>query len=80
MTVSGGNKQQGYIDIEDASSPTVLNKSVILTSMIDTIEEQEIMVVDIPNAFIQTVLTDKEKRVIVLFAVYVSERSCEGST
>ena len=60
--------------------PTVLTKTMILTSMINTIEEREIAIVDIPNAFIQTVLTDKEKRVIVIFAVYVSGHSCEGST
>ena len=60
--------------------PTVLTETMILTSMINTIEEREIAIVDIPNAFIQTVLTDKEKRVIVLFVVYVSGSSCEGST
>jgi hypothetical protein len=64
-TVAGGNKQQGYIEKEDASSPRVLTESVILTSMIDTIEEREIAIVDIPNAFIQMVVTDKNKRVIV---------------
>ena len=64
-TVSGGNKQQGYIDKEDASSTTVLIKSVILTSIIDAIEEQEIAIVDIPSAFIQTVVMDEEKRVII---------------
>ena len=64
-TVAGGNKQQGYIDKEDASSPTVFTESMILTSMINTIEEREIAIVDIPNAFIQTVVTDKEKRVII---------------
>ena len=41
-TVAGGNKQRGYINQEDASSPTVLTKSVILTSMINSIEEREI--------------------------------------
>ena len=75
-----GKKQRGYSYKEDLSLPTVLTETMILTSMINTIEEREIAIVDIPNAFIQTVLTDKEKRVIVLFAVYVSERSCEGST
>jgi hypothetical protein len=40
-TVAGGNKQQGYIKTEDASSPTVLIKSVILISMVDTIEERD---------------------------------------
>jgi hypothetical protein len=64
-TVAGGNKQRGYISQEDASSPTVLTKSVILTSMINTIEEREVAIVDIPNAFIQTEVTDENKQVIV---------------
>ena len=65
ITVAGGNKQRGYMNQEDASSPTVLTKSVILTSMIDAIKEREIAIVDIPNAFIQTEVTDENKQVIV---------------
>jgi hypothetical protein len=34
-TVAGGNKQRGFIDKEDASSPTVATESVVLTSVID---------------------------------------------
>jgi len=64
-TVAGGNKQRNYIDKEDASSPTVATESVILTSVIDAVENRETAVIDIPNAFIQTVVTDKEKRVII---------------
>jgi len=68
-TVAGGNKQQGYIDKEDASSPTVFTESMILTSMIDAIKEQEIVIVDIPNAFTQMAVTDEEKRVIVCISM-----------
>jgi hypothetical protein len=52
-TVAGGNKQRGYINQEAASSPTVLTKSMMLTLMINAIEEREVAIVDIPNAFIQ---------------------------
>ena len=64
-TVAGGNKQRGFIDKEDASSPTVATESVVLTSVIDAEEDRETAVVDVPNAFIQTVVEDKSKRVIV---------------
>ena len=64
-TVAGGNKQRDYIDKEESSSPTVATESVILTSMVDAIEEREIMVIDVPNAFIQTVVEDESKRVII---------------
>ena len=60
-TFAGGNKQRGYINPEDASSPTVLTETVILTSMIDAMEEREVAIVDIPNAFIQTEVTDKKR-------------------
>jgi len=64
-TVAGGNKQRDYIQKEDASSPTVATESVILTSIIDAIEERHCAVIDIPNAFIQTVVKDKKRRVII---------------
>ena len=63
--VAGGNKQRGYIDKEDASSPTVAIESVILTSIVDALEERDVAIVDIPNAFIQTVVKEKSKRVII---------------
>ena len=64
-TVAGGNKQRGYIDKEDSSSPTVATESVILTSLVDALERRRTAIIDIPNAFIQTVVEDKNQRVIV---------------
>ena len=64
-TVAGGNKQRGYIDKEESSSPTVATESVILTSVVDAKEERRVTVIDVPNAFIQTVVEDKNKRVII---------------
>jgi hypothetical protein len=53
-TVAGGNNQRGYISKEDASSPTVAMEPVLLSCIIDAEEGQDVAVVDIPNAFIQT--------------------------
>jgi hypothetical protein len=63
--VIGGNKQCDYITKEDASSPTVSAEVVMLTCGIDALEGRDIAAVDIPNAFVQTVVEDKEHRVIV---------------
>ncbi len=63
--MAGGNKQRGYIDKEDASSPTVAIESVILTSIVNALEERDVAIVDIPNAFVQTVIEEKSKRVII---------------
>jgi hypothetical protein len=53
-TVAGGNKQLDYNSKEDASSPTVTTESVLLSCIIDSEEERDVAVVDIPNAFVQT--------------------------
>ena len=64
-TVAGGNKQRNYIEKEDASSPTVATESVIITSVVDAKENRHTAVIDVPNAFIQTVVNDKGRRVII---------------
>jgi hypothetical protein len=65
--VIGGNKQRDYITKEDVSSPTVTAEAVMLTCVIDAQEERDVAVVDIPNAFVQTVVSEKnaEHRVVV---------------
>jgi hypothetical protein len=63
--VAGGNKQQGYITKEDASSPTVSSEAVMLTCVIDVTKKRYVAVVDIPNAFIQTVVEDEKDRAFI---------------
>jgi hypothetical protein len=64
-TVAGGNKQRDFISKEEASSPTVATKSVLLTYIIDAEERQDVAVVDIPNAFIQTRIEDEKDMAII---------------
>ena len=45
---------------EDASSPTVSTEAVMLTCVIDANENRDVTIVDIPNAFVQTVVEDKK--------------------
>ena len=70
MTTFGRSRQEDrkfalFIEKEDASSPTVATESVILTSLIDAKEKRDKAIIDVPNAFIQTFVKDKGKRVIV---------------
>jgi hypothetical protein len=44
---------QKWLSHKDMMSPTAALKSIILNSVIDTYEKRNIMVYDIPNAFIQ---------------------------
>jgi hypothetical protein len=64
--VAGGNKQQGYITKEDASSPTVSSEAVMVMCVIDATEKRDVAVVDIPNAFIQTVVEDEKDTALSL--------------
>jgi hypothetical protein len=58
--VAGGNKQQGYITKEDASSPTVSLEAVLLTCVVDANKNRDVANVDIPNAFVQTIVEDEK--------------------
>jgi hypothetical protein len=58
--VIGGNKQRNYITKEDVSSPTVSAEAVMFTCDIDAVEDRDIAVVDIPNAFAQTVVSEED--------------------
>jgi hypothetical protein len=63
--VAGGNKQRDDVTKEDVSTPTVLAEAVMLTCVIDAHENRDVAVIDIPNAFVQTVVKDEEHRMIV---------------
>ncbi len=77
--VAGGNKQQGYIEKEDASSPTVATELVILTSVVNATEHRCKAVIDVPNAFIQTFVKVKNRRVYQRHARgYASQDSSQG--
>jgi hypothetical protein len=63
--VAGGNKQRGTINKQDASSPTAALESVLLTAVIDAKKGQDVAVIDIPNAFVQTRLENEEDKAIM---------------
>jgi hypothetical protein len=48
-----GKKQRAYTSKEDASSPTVSIKALLLSCVIDAKERQDVATVDIPGAFMQ---------------------------
>ncbi len=58
--VIGGNRQHDYITKEDVSSPTVTAEAVMLTCVIDAQEGRDVAVVDIPNAFVQIVVSEED--------------------
>ena len=48
-----GRKQRAYIGKEEASSPTVMIESLLLSCVIDAAEGRDVATVDIPGAFMQ---------------------------
>jgi hypothetical protein len=58
--VIGGNKQHDYVTKEDVSSPTVTAEAVMLTCVIDAQEDRDVAVIDILNAFVQTVMSKED--------------------
>ena len=61
-----GRNQRAYITKEESASPTAATEAVILTSLIEAKEERKVITLDIPNAFIQTYLEDKNERIILV--------------
>jgi hypothetical protein len=57
--VIGGNKQSDYISKEDVSSPTVTAEAVMLTCVINAQEDRNVAMVNIPNGFVQTVMSEE---------------------
>ena len=66
-----GKKQRDWISKEGISSTTVSTEGLMLSCMIDTMEDQEVATTDIPGAFLQTDY-DKEDIHIKLEGVMVT--------
>lgn len=63
--VAGGNKQRGTIPAIEASSPTAALESVLLTATIDAYEQRDVCIIDIPNAFVQTRITNEADKAVM---------------
>ena len=62
-----GKQTHDWITKEEKSSPTVLTESIKLLSTVDAHEGRDVLSMDVPNAFIQTILPPKDdgERVIM---------------
>ena len=56
-----GSPQREWMNREDVSSPTVNTESTLLTAVIEAEEERDVATCDIPNAFIQTQVEEKDQ-------------------
>lgn len=56
--VACNNKQCSTTPSEEDASPTAALDSVLLTATIDAKERRDVAAIDIPNAFVQTLIED----------------------
>jgi hypothetical protein len=66
---ANGSTQREYMERDDASSPTVMCESILITAGIEAKQRRDVMTCDIPNAFVQTDIPteklEKGKRIIM---------------
>ena len=58
---ANGSSQREYMDRDEAASPTTMTESVMITATIDAKQNRDVMTADIPNAFVQVDIDEKEK-------------------
>ena len=56
-----GRSQREFISKDEASSPTASLHAIMLSCLVDAIEERSVGIVDIPGAFLQTEMPEDEK-------------------
>jgi hypothetical protein len=63
--VAGKYKQRRYITKEDARSLTVSLEAVLFKCIVDANKNRDVAIVDIPNAFIQTIVEDEKDKALI---------------
>jgi len=58
---ANGSTQREWMSREEVSSPTVSTESTMLTAVIEAEEERDVATCDIPNAFIQTEVQERDE-------------------
>ena len=59
--VYNGKPTREWVSKENKSSPTVMNKALIITSLVDAHEDWDVMGSDVPNACIQVILPENKE-------------------
>ena len=59
-TVVNGSTQRPYTPKEEVASPTAATDSIFVTATVEAKQNRDVMTLDIPNAFVQTDVPQKE--------------------
>ena len=60
-TCANGSTQCAYMERDEAASPTAMTESILITATIDAKQNRDVMTADIPNAFVQTDVNEKNQ-------------------
>ena len=58
---ANGSTQHAYMECDEVMSLTVSTEGTLLTTVIEAQEGQDVATCDIPNAFVQTHVDEKDK-------------------
>jgi hypothetical protein len=66
-TCANGSTQQEYTNCDKEASPTAMTESYMITAVLDAKQGRDVMTADIPNAFVQMEIEEKDigKRTIM---------------
>jgi hypothetical protein len=64
-TCANGSMQREYIDREDVTSPKAVTESILITGVIEAKQQRDIMMNDVPNAFVQTLIPQDREKIIM---------------
>ena len=59
-TCANGSTQREYTERDESASPTATTESILLTATIDAKQGRDVVTADIPNAFVQTPIGERE--------------------
>eukprot|EP00957_Ditylum_brightwellii_P007025 531497-Ditylum_brightwellii.AAC.1 len=62
---ANGSTQRSYINKDEASSPTAATEAILITGVIETNQCCDIMVLDIPNVFVQTPIPEGDHKIVM---------------
>eukprot|EP00543_Licmophora_paradoxa_P004739 CAMPEP_0202454640 /NCGR_PEP_ID=MMETSP1360-20130828/12319_1 /ASSEMBLY_ACC=CAM_ASM_000848 /TAXON_ID=515479 /ORGANISM="Licmophora paradoxa, Strain CCMP2313" /LENGTH=74 /DNA_ID=CAMNT_0049073999 /DNA_START=252 /DNA_END=472 /DNA_ORIENTATION=+ len=62
---TNGSTQRAYIPKEEATSPTTSTEAILITGVIEAKQERDVITLDIPNDFVQTLVPQTGEKIIM---------------
>ena len=59
---ANGSTQRAYMERDEVTSPTVSTEATLLTAVIEALEGRDVATCDIPNAFVQMEIAEKDEQ------------------